>query len=250
MIHSLTVTSFSGLTPNVVKLLRAPLQLAPMNVIIGDNGVGKSQLIGLLAAGIDPNFSYENEVRGAGLNWSPFKHLRQLAINGHVQVLRETSVPVFLHAGINLEQEIQIWNTTTSRTFGSNGESVLYDLLYKTSDIHHRYFPYLNKAGVTGSNIIDYKTEITRQFMEDSNFKLDLVRPATLLADEPELGLSPKRVKAIFQYFIRWVDEGNQLIMTTNHPWMQTNWPPRLQTQIIDLDSFAESGPKFSYDMR
>jgi predicted ATPase len=250
MISSLVITTYSGLTPNIVKLLRNPLQFAPLNIIIGDNGAGKSQLIGLLAAGVDPGFSYERDVKGSGLQWAPFKHLRQMALNGHIYIERELSVPVILHTGINLEEEMQKWNTSVSRTFGSNGESVLYDLLYKTSDIHHRYFPHLEKAGVTGADIIDYKTEITRRFIEDPGFTLELKKPAVLLADEPELGLSPKRVKAIFQYFIRWIEEGNQLIMTTNHPWMHNNWPPKLQAQIIDLDSFAESGPKFSYDMK
>jgi energy-coupling factor transporter ATP-binding protein EcfA2 len=249
MIESLSVFSFSGLTPNVVRLLRSSLTFSRMTIIIGDNGSGKSQLIGLLAAGIDPDFSYERQVRGSGISWAPFKHLRQLAINEHVQVKRDND-PIILHTGINLEQEIQQWNTSTSRTFGSNGESVLYDLLYKTTDIHYRYFPHLDKAGVTGADIIDYKTEITRRFIEDPNFEIELKKPAVLLADEPELGLSPKRVKALFHFFIRWVEEGNQLIMTTNHPWMFHNWPPKLQVETIDLDSFAETGPKFSYDMK
>lgn len=223
-------------------LLTSGLSFGKMNVIIGDNGVGKSLLVGILCAAVDPDSLYDDKVFKSDIRFSPFSFIRDYVKNGYVEIDFDAHVPVIYHQGLDKKPHM-----ATERNCGSSGENVLYELLDLTSNIREKYSPYKNHTAITGEVIIAHKTKITKKFVFGPDLDLELRKPAVLICDEPELGLSPDRVKALIKYLVRWVDEGNQLILTTNHPWMMGNWPPHLQAQIINLDSFAANS--FSYQV-
>jgi energy-coupling factor transporter ATP-binding protein EcfA2 len=230
-------------TQALMTLLPSGITFGKMTVIVGDNGVGKSLLIGILCAAVDPQSHYDDMVFKSDIKFSPFSFLRDYVRNGYIEMEWDEHIPVIYHQGLDKKPHVQ----ATERNCGSSGENVLYELLELTSDIRERYAPFKSRLATTGEEVIDYKTKITKKFVYGPSLDLELRKPAVLICDEPELGLSPDRVKAIIRYLIRWVDEGNQLILTTNHPWMTGgNWPPHLQAQVINLDSFA-SDSRFSY---
>ena len=239
MIVSIRATINNIFTPTLENLLKNSLQFDKMNIIIGDNGSGKSQLIGAICSGIDPNLDYDEKVYNSGIMYCPFSYFRDFVRQDYIYISYDFDTLAIYHQGIN-KRPTEI----TERYFGSNGESVLYELLTLTSDIE-KYDRSLQESVRSGKDIIDYKSGITKEFI---NGKLDLTLKSncTLICDEPELGLSPTRVKALINYLELWVDNGNQLIMTTNHPWMIKNWKPHLQPKIIDLDKLSQFG--FSYN--
>lgn len=238
----------SNQTPHILRLTVAlttlfskPVQFSKLTIIIGDNGTGKSQLIGLLCALIDSDMNYDDKVYDSGIKYSPFSFYRERINDSGLTINRESNSIIVYHQGLNKNPM-----NLTERCFGSNGENVLYELLTLTSDIQ-KYDRSLQNSARWGEDIIKFKSHITKKFL-GNELELNMISPAALICDEPELGLSPTRVKKLVDYFESWVSFGNQLIMTTNHPWLMSNWSAKLNPLIIDLDNFQEK--KFSFQMR
>lgn len=228
------------LTESVSRLVSKPIQFSKLTVIIGDNGSGKSQFTGLLCALLDPNLNYDDTIYDTGIKYSPFSYYRELIDRSSFILDRESNFIIIYHQGLSKNP-----NKLTERYFGSNGENVLFELLALTSDIR-KYDKSLKSSIRHGEDIIKFKSNITKKFLGDE-LELNMISPAVLICDEPELGLSPKRVKKLVEYIEQWVSFGNQVIMTTNHPWLISNWSSNLNPLIIDLDKFQNT--KFSYEM-
>lgn len=229
-----------NLTQSVSRLISKPIQFSKLTIIIGDNGSGKSQFIGLLCALLDPDMNYDDTVYDTGIRYSPFSYYRELIDRNSFIVGRESNSTIIYHQGLNKKP-----NELTERYFGSNGENVLFELLALTSDIR-KYDTSLKSSVRQGDDVIKFKSNITKKFLGDE-LELNIISPAALICDEPELGLSPIRVKKLVKYIESWVSFGNQIIMTTNHPWLINNWSNNLNPLIIDLDKFQNT--KFSYEM-
>lgn len=85
------------LTPSVMALISKSIQFSKLTVIIGDNGSGKSQFIGLLCALIDPGMDYDSTVYGSGIRYSPFSFYHELIDRSGLTIDGESISTIVYH---------------------------------------------------------------------------------------------------------------------------------------------------------
>jgi energy-coupling factor transporter ATP-binding protein EcfA2 len=232
MIKTLTITKTDSryMPPIVDKILQDPVQFEQSNLIIGDNGTGKSTFLEAVLFGVEPDYWESRKARPGRINMdrSKIRHFLWKESEGNITMEWDPSWIVIYHYGLDLYR-----GEITQRKFGSDGEGALYELLLYTSDLNSKD-PTKGKGSARGDEILLFNSSITKRFANGEDLGLTLKKPAILICDEPESSLSRNRVLALTNYFARWLEEGNQLIVASNHPWIIDILAP--VSKVFDLD--------------
>jgi predicted ATPase len=214
-------------SPVVSDLLVRELCFSPLTIIVGENGTGKSLLFILLALALQIRYA---EAQKSSVAERLYRVSGDRGLDGlqeHLKLKFDKGTHVVYHSGL-------IDTTDHNRLFSSSGEGSLYDLLSCTSDIQ-KYIPETEKSYRIGSEMTEHYTSVTKRFVS-GRLDLQLRKDCTLLTDEPEASLSRGRMKALMDYLSRWMSQGNQIIMATNHPWLIEEWASTHKAQIVNLD--------------
>lgn len=233
MIKTLTITKIDKeyMPPIVDKILEKPIQFEQSNLVIGENGTGKSTFLEAVLFGVEPD-RWESRRKKPGrinLDRSKTRYYLWEKSEKYVTMEWDPSWTVIYHYGLDLYR-----GEITRRKFGSDGEGALYELLLYTSNLD-ALDPTKNRVqAARGDEIQRFNSSVTKRFADGEDLGLSLKKPAILVCDEPESSLSRRRVIALIQYFVRWLEEGNQLIIASNHPWIIDVLAPA--SKVFDLD--------------
>jgi len=172
MIKSIRVAKLPDqfVPPALLRLLGSLVEFEQANLIVGENGTGKSSFLGLILYAIPLENRFQADPRRVNLDRAKIRRYRWDPVKDSISISWDSSWIVVYHYGPDLYR-----SEITQRKLASDGEGSLYELLLYTSDLN-KLDPTKGRSA-RGDEIVRFNSEVTRLFASGVDLGLELKKP-------------------------------------------------------------------------